>query len=588
MGISNLLALLAGVALFLFGMSLMGDGLKKVAGNKLQTILYKLTNTTLKGILLGTGVTAVIQSSSATSVLVVGFVNSGMMKMKNAIGIVMGAIIGTSVTGWIICLSTLNPGAGSGILELLSTDTLTAIIAVVGIVLHMSSKNQTKKYVGDIMLGFSVLMFGIDSMSAAVYPLRESAAFVGLLTKFSNPILGVLIGVIFTSILQSASAAVGILQTLAVTGAISFEIALPILMGIAIGASVPVLLSAIGANTAAKRTALSYLMIDLVGAIVFGILFYGINAFAHFGFMGIALNAVHIAAINTAFRLVIVVLIAPAITLIEKLVILCVPDNPEEAADTKDMDRLEDRFLAYPAVAVEQSEQVVNSMVEKTRRTIYGALGLFDNFDSKVFAKVERGEETIDRYEDKLGTYLTKLTSLELNRDQTTKVSKFLHIITDYERISDHALNIAESAKEIHDKKIEFSEDAREDLKVAVAALIEIVDISFDAFVNDDQRTAVHIEPLEERIDELCDELKRKHIERLTAGKCTLQNGFVFNDIVTTIERISDHCSNIAVAIVELDDGSFETHRTLADLKNEHKHHYDELLDQYRQKYVVK
>lgn len=364
MGISNVLELLGGVALFLFGMALMGDSLKKVAGNKLELILFRLSSTPLKGILLGTGVTAVIQSSSATSVMVVGFVNSGMMKVRQAIGVVMGAIIGTSITGWIICLSDIG-GGSSGWLELLSTDTLTAVIAVIGIVLRMFCSAPTKKHVGEIMLGFAVLMFGMKAMSSSVYDLRSSETFINMLTTFSNPILGIALGIVFTSVIQSASAAVGILQALAITGAIRFDIALPIIMGIAIGAAVPVLLSALGASADGKRTALSYLMVDTLGVVITALVFYTLNAIFDFSFMSMTMTTVSLALMNTVFRFVIVAILAPFIPLLEKICKLIIKDKPEDAAVLEDFDRLEERFLDHPALAVEQSRLTVNSMAKK-------------------------------------------------------------------------------------------------------------------------------------------------------------------------------------------------------------------------------
>ena len=362
MGISEVLSLLGGVALFLFGMSLMGDSLKKVAGSKLEVVLYRLSGTQLKGILLGTGVTAVILSSSATSFMVVGFVNSEMMKVRQAIGVIMGAIIGTSVTGWIICLSDIG-GSSSGWLELLSTETLTSIVALIGIILYMFSSDMSNRHVGGILMGFAVLMFGMKAMSGAVSGLRSDENFIGIMTDFSNPILGILVGLVFTSVLQSASAAVGILQALAITGAVSFEVAFPIIMGIAIGAAVPVLLSAMGASADGKRTALSYLVIDLFGVVIVSIIFYTVNAFVNFGFMDLTMTAVSIALVNTLFRVVIVLILAPVTGLIEKFVSLFIREDRSRDRGLHDMDRLEERFLAHPALAIEQSREVINSML---------------------------------------------------------------------------------------------------------------------------------------------------------------------------------------------------------------------------------
>ncbi len=585
MEISDVISLLGGVALFLFGMALMGDGLKKVAGNKLELVLYKLSSTPLKGILLGTGVTAVIQSSSATSVMVVGFVNSGMMRVKQAIGVVMGAILGTSITGWIICLSSIS--GGNGWISLLSTATLTGIIAVIGIVIRMSAKKKTTIYVGDIMLGFAVLMYGMSIMSGAVAPLKESAAFVAILTKFSNPLLGILVGIIFTSVLQSASAAVGILQALAITGAITFDIAFPIIMGIAIGAAVPVLLSALGANTSGKRTAFVYLMIDVLGVIIWSLVFYSANAVMHFSFLTLHMDTVSIALMNTLFRFATVVVLAPFVGLLEKFICWLVPDKSATSADELEMDRLEERFLAHPVLSIEQSRLVTNSMAEKAQENLFAAMDLRSAFTEKLFHEVTEMETTVDRFEDKLGTYLMKITSHELTTAQSEEVSKYLHTISDFERISDHALNIAEAAQEIHEKGITFSEAAGHELSIMEAAVREIIEVSFDAFINNDLHKAARVEPLEEIIDGLCDELKSHHVERLQAGICTLHQGFVFNDLLTNYERVADHCSNIAVAIIELESDSFDTHEYLSSVREFKSDSFARYYEEYQDKYSI-
>lgn len=582
-----MLELLGGVALFLFGMALMGDSLKKVAGNKLELILFRLSSTPLKGILLGTGVTAVIQSSSATSVMVVGFVNSGMMKVHQAIGIVMGAIIGTSITGWIICLSDIGGSGASGWVELLSTDTLTAVIAVIGIVLRMFSSDTSKKHVGEIMLGFAVLMFGMKAMSGSVYGLRSSETFIGMLTTFSNPLLGIALGIVFTSLIQSASAAVGILQALAVTGAIRFDIALPIIMGIAIGAAVPVLLSALGASADGKRTALSYLMVDTFGVIIFSAIFYTANAIFDFSLMNMSMTTVSIALTNTVFRFIIVVLLAPFIPQLEKVCKLIIKDKPEDAAVLEDFDRLEERFLDHPALAVEQCRLTVNSMAEKAKENVFDAFGLIDNFSDEGFALVTHTEDIVDKYEDKLGTYLVHITSHELDPELNGAVGKYLHTINDFERLSDHALNIAECAQELHEKQISFSEAGSRELNVLISAVREIISISIDAFVRNDLETAYRVEPLEELIDNLCDEMKLHHIDRLQKGICTLHHGFVFNDLLTNLERVSDHCSNIAVAIIELESENFDAHEYINSLIEVRSHGFDEYYDEYSKKYVL-
>lgn len=586
MGIAEVLSLLGGVALFLFGMSLMGDSLKMVAGSKLEVVLYRLSGTQLKGIMLGTGVTAVIQSSSATSVMVVGFVNSEMMKVRQAIGIIMGAIIGTSITGWIICLSDIG-GNTSGWMELLSTETLTSVVALIGIILYMFSGDMSHRHVGGILMGFAVLMFGMKAMSGAVSGLKDDENFVRILTDFSNPVLGIIVGMAFTSILQSASAAVGILQALAITGAVSFEVAFPIIMGIAIGAAVPVLLSAMGASADGKRTALSYLIIDLFGVIIVSVIFYAVNAFVHFGFMSRTMTAVSIAFVNTLFRVVIVMILAPMTGLIEKFVSLFVKDDKERLKGLRDMDLLEERFLTHPALSIEQSRQVINSMARCVVKNVTDALSLVDKYTKDGFAEVQKEEELVDRYEDKLGTYLVQITRLELTKQQNIMVGKYLHSITDFERMSDHALNIAECAQEMHDKKLNFSKYATHELSVLRSAVSEIVALAVKAFVEDDLSVAYRIEPLEEKIDSLCDEMKLHHINRISDGTCTLQLGFVFNDLLTNLERMADHCSNIGVAMIELASGALETHDYYNKLMEETTDQFKESFAKYDAKFKL-
>ena len=582
MSVADVISLLGGIALFLFGMSLMGEGLKKVAGSRLELVLYKLSSTPLKGVLLGTGVTAVIQSSSATSVMVVGFVNSGMMKVKQAIGVIMGAILGTSVTGWILCLSSLE--GGSGVVQLLSTEVLTGIVAVVGIILRMFTGKTSNRYVGEILLGFAVLMYGMSAMSGAVSPLRESESFIRILTSFSNPLLGILVGVVFTSVLQSASAAVGILQALAVTGAITFEIALPIVMGIAVGAAVPVLLSALGANLHGKRTAFIYLLIDVLGALIWSLVFYGANAVLHFTFLGTVMTSVSIALMNTLFRLATVVVLLPCIGLMERLMEFLFPDDGSHP-EVEDMDRLGERVLLHPALSIEQSRLVTNSMAERAEENLLMAMGLRSRFSEKEFRQVAETESIVDRYEDKLGTYLMKITSKSLSQTQSEEVSKFLHTISDFERISDHALNISEAAKEIHDKELQFSPEACHELDVMERAVREILSTAVGAFVNNDPQLAARVEPLEEIIDGLCDQMKSHHVVRLQSGFCTLNQGFVFNDLLTNYERVADHCSNIAVAIIELESDSFDTHEYLSSVRALKTNSFDKYYEEYKQEY---
>ena len=585
MSVSNVISLLGGVALFLFGMSLMGEGLKKVAGSKLELVLYRLSSTPLKGVLLGAGVTAVIQSSSATSVMLVGFVNSGMMKVRQAMAVIMGAIVGTSITGWIICLSYME-GSG-GLVSLLSTATISAAVAVIGIVLRMFSKKQSSRHVGDILLGFAVLMFGMQAMSSAVAPLKDSQRFIQLMTAFSNPLIGILAGAAITSILQSASAAVGILQALSVTGAIEFAEAFPIILGIAIGAAVPVLLSALGARTNGRRTAYAYLIIQVIGVTLFAILFYALNASMHFALMEETMNPVSIALVNTVFRVLMAVVLLPFIGLIEKLIQTIIRESQEEKAANADFDRLDERFLKHPALAVEQSRLTIDAMARKSRENLCDAMLLIHQYSPEMVQKVERDEDLVDRFEDKIGTYLMRLNSSELSREENEKVSKYLHTLSDFERISDHAMNVAQAAQEIHDKKIHFSADGEHELTVLLGAVNEILELTINGFVEDDLDKAYRVEPLEEHIDVLCDELKLRHVERLQTGACSLKVGFVFNDLLTNFERVADHCSNIAIAMIELSQNAYETHDYIINLKELHSHNYDELYAGFAEKYAI-
>ena len=585
MNVSNVISLLGGVALFLFGMTLMGEGLKKVAGSRLELILYRLSSTPLRGLLLGAGVTGVIQSSAATSVMVVGFVNSGMMKFKQAISVILGALIGTSVTGWIICLSSIE-GAG-GWASLFSTATISAVVAVAGIVLRMFSKNVTRRHVGDIFLGFSVLMFGMQLMSGSVAPLRESETFISVLTTFQNPALGILVGAVFTAVLQSASAAVGILQALSATGAVTFAAAYPIVLGIAVGAAVPVLLSALGARVNGRRTAVSYLFAELTGAVFCALVFYGLDFFFDFGVKYAVMDTVSIALLNTVFRTVTAFALLPLIDKMADIICRLVKESEGERLANREFDRLDERFLEHPAVAVEQSRLTVNSMAETARLKLIDSMRLLDDYTPALFDKVQATEDLVDQFEDKLGTYLVKLTALELTVEQSERVSKYLHALSDFERISDHAVNISENAQEKNDKRVRFSADAEHELHVLNSAIEEILAMSIKSFIDDDIATAYRVEPLEERIDVLCDEMKLRHVDRLQRGECSLEHGFLFNDLLTNFERVADHCSNIAIALIELHAHEYDTHTYVINLKELHSHNFDALYAEYSERYRI-
>ena len=581
MSIAQILSLFSGIALFLYGMSVMGDGLKKAAGSRLELILYRLSGTPLRGVLLGCGVTAVIQSSCATSVMTVGFVNAGMMKLKQAVSVILGAILGTSVTGWVICLSYLG---GEGLGTLFSTATLTAVTAVAGVLLRMFAKKPVLVQIGGIMTGFAVLMFGMSTMSASVSTLGEAEGFRRALTSLSHPLAGILIGAVFTAVLQSASAAVGIVQALSAAGVMTFESAFPLLMGIAIGASAPVLLSALGANTDGRRAALIYPVAGTISALTCAAAFYITHAIVHFSFLGTVMNPFSIAAVNTFLRFAMVLLLFPFSDVLEALVNLLVPERKTEEDPGI---RLEERFIGHPSVAVEQSRLTIDAMAGESEDALAGAMKLLSVYSDEGFAAVEKKEAVVDRYEDALGSYLIKLTGHELTERQNKDVSTYLHTLSDFERISDHALNIAGSAKEMHDKKVVFSGEARHEMDVMIKAVSEIVRLTFSAFIEGNNDAAARVEPFEEWIDNLCDEMKLNHVERLQKGQCTIHQGFVFNDLLTDFERISDHCSNIAVAMIELEADLFDTHEYLNQVKEKRSADFERVFEEYRKRFSL-
>lgn len=584
MTISQVIALLGGVALFLFGMTTMGDGLKRVAGNRLELILYRLSGTPLRGLLLGTGVTGVIQSSCATSVMVVGFVNSGMMKVRQSVSVILGAILGTSVTGWVICLGYIE-GAG-GLKSLLSTATLTGTVAVVGIILRIFTKSMFKRHIGDILMGFSVLMFGMSAMSTAVSPLGSEPWFTDLLSRLSNPLLGIVAGTLFTAVLQSASAAVGIVQALAVTGAMSAGEALPLLMGIAIGASAPVLLSAIGAGADGKRAALVYPAASVLGVGVLAAVFYALNAALSFSFLSMTVSPFSVATINSVLRIAMTALLMPFYRVLEAIVTRLVKEKTQPQSTGPEL-RLEARFLSHPALAVEQVRMAISEMAKVSRMSVGKAIRLLTDYSEEGFAAVSSMEEAADVYEDKLGGYLMKLTRVELTKGQNAAVAKDLRTLTDLERISDHAMNLAQSAKELFEKELRFSGQAASDLSVITAAVNEILHITVRAFETDAPETAKNVEPLEQRIDDLCSEMKRRHVERLQNGVCTVAQGFVFNDLLTDFERISDHCSNVALAVLEQHDSSVEAHGYLQALRESDDKAFRDVYSEYAARYTL-
>ncbi|MBR6329956.1 MAG: Na/Pi cotransporter family protein [Lachnospiraceae bacterium] len=548
MDISQIIQLFCGISLFLFGMSLMGDGLKKLSGDKLEPILHKLSNTRIKAVLLGTGVTAVIQSSCAIAVMVVGFVNSGMMKVAQAVNVILGAILGTSITGWILCLSYIE--GGGSLKVLLSTSTLTGLVAVLGILLRMLSKKKGVQTTGDILLGFCVLMLGMKTMSEAVSGLGNSPQFVNALSTLSSPLIGILIGALFTVLLQSASAAVGILQALSVTGVMSFENTLPLLLGISIGAAAPVMLSSIGAEVSGKRTALIYPVSATLGVMFVASVFYTTDTIVHFEFRDTVMTPFNIALANTLLRLIMVLFLMPFSDIIESLAAMIITDKPGDEAETFHI-HLEDRFLPYAALAIEQSRRTINEMAHASGKSLIRSLSLMDNYDENLYRKVYDAEDAVDKYETAIGNYLLRITQNDISASQNESIALFLHTLSDFERISDHALSLAKSAREIFEKEVRFSTDAGNELSELFRLMRSQARITTEAFTEADRYKAAQVGPLDNQIEALCDEMKSNHIRRLQEKKCTIQHGFIFNDIVNVCEQISDHCTHIAEAMTE-------------------------------------
>ena len=586
MNVASIITLLGGLAFFLFGMSLMGDALKKVAGGKLETTLGRLTSTPLKGVLLGAFVTAVIQSSSATTVMVVGFVNSGIMQLPQAIAIIMGANIGTTATGWILSLANVG---SSGAASLFSTATIFAVVAVIGIVLYMTGKTTAQKNIGVILLALSVLMSGMKTMSAAMKPLQESESFLRVLTVVENPVVAIGIGIAVTAVLQSCSASVGILQALSATGAIGSRIALFMIIGSGIGACVPVLLSAIGAKKNAKRAAFSYLFFNLLGGGMFLLLFLIADGiWGPFPLLTGAATSVGIAQLNTAFKIAAVLLVFPLRSLLERMAVRAFPDAPEDEEEKAlETDLLDERFLNYPPVALEQAAATVERMAKAAQKNLIQAVDLLMEYRPEAFAKVETREERVDRFEDKLGSYLVKLSSQGLSDRENRLSAMLLQSLTNLERISDHAMNIAELGQELSRRGERFSSVANESLAICEGAVEEILGLTIRALTRNDLDAALRVEPLEDTIDILTERLKAQHVARLQSGQCTLSRGFVFNDCVNNFERVADHCSNIALIVLENQSTlDLETHSNMENLKKSHREEYEKRTREYGQEYL--
>lgn len=588
MDIFGVLSLIGGLAIFLYGMDLLGEGLTGASGGKLEKILEKLTSNPLKAVLLGAGVTAVIQSSSATTVMVVGFVNSGIMKLSQAVGVIMGANIGTTITSWILSLTGIE--SSNIFISLLKPTSFSPVLAAVGIVFLMFLKKDSLKNPGKIMIGFALLMYGMDAMSSSVAPLAEVPQFASILTAFSNPVLGMLAGMLFTAIIQSSSASVGILQALCSTGILSYATALPIIMGQNIGTCVTALLSSIGATKNGKRAAIIHLYFNVIGTVTFMIVFYALNAVIHFSFLNLTAQEFGIAVIHTAFNIITTAYLLPLRKVLEKLAYATIKldDDEKRIMDSRSGNEfalLDDRFLEAPSLAVEHCKQVINKMADISRESLFISMSLIGGYDEEQALRVGELETRADKYEDALGTYIMKISTKNLKKEDSEMLNVMLHCIGDFERISDHACNLCDSARELQQKNMQFSPKAETELDILSSAVREAVDISFDAFKSNNKNEADKVEPLEELIDTLAVELKARHIRRLREGKCTIELGFAHSDILNNLERVADHCSNIAVDVIQSDQLEFDAHEYLDRIKNKDNQQFARDYKAYKEKY---
>lgn len=585
MDIFDVLTMLGGLALFLYGMHTMGEGLTKVSGGKLERILEKLTSNPFKAVLLGAMVTAVIQSSSATTVMVVGFVNSGIMKLNQAIGIIMGANIGTTITSWILSLSGIE--SDNLFMQFLKPSNFAPILALVGIAFIMFLNSQKKKDIGMILIGFAVLMFGMDTMSGAVKPLADVPEFTGLLTMFSNPVLGMLAGAFLTAVIQSSSASVGILQALCATGSITYGTAFPIILGQNIGTCVTALISSVGANKNARRAALVHLYFNIIGTAVFMILFYSINAVVSFDFFGDVAGPAGIAVIHTVFNVFATLILLPFARGLEKLAYITIREDEDEKEKKEMGSLLDERFLEQPAFAMERCRQVAAAMAELSQKALTEAISLITKYDEKKAKAVYRMEDEVDHYEDLLGSYLVKLSSRNLTEKDSRSLSTILHCIGDFERISDHAINIEESARKLYDQKLKFSEKAVGEVQVFTRAVTDILNLSIRAFEEEDEELANDIEPLEEVVDRLNKKMKKRHVKRLQNGKCNIETGLILSDLATNFERVADHCSNIGVCVIQIKEDSFDTHEYLDTLDKGEDTYFNQKYKEYKNIYKL-
>lgn len=580
MTIFNVFTLFGGLAFFLFGMNIMSEGLEKMSGSKLEKTLKQMTSNPLKALLLGAGITVAVQSSSAVTVMLVGLVNSGIMTLGQSIGVIMGSNIGTTLTAWLLSLAGIE--SDNFFVSLLNPSNFSPILAFIGIVITMFSKSTKKKNLGEILIGFSILMTGMDFMSGAVSPLSESPKFTEILTYFKNPILSVAVGAIFTGVIQSSAASVGILQALSLTGEITYTMAIPIIMGQNIGTCVTAAISCIGVNKNAKRVAAVHFYFNLLGTLVCLVLFYGLNYFLKFNFVNEAISPVSIAFCHSVFNIFTTVILMPFSKQLEKLAKMTIRDNSETRYSF-----IDERLLLSPSFAVSECVSMTVKMSEIAKCTILSSMDIIKSYSDKKCDEIRANEDRLDKYEDKLGTYLIKLSGKELSDSDSRKISMLLHTIGNFERLGDHAVNLLNTAKEMDEKEIIFSSEATEELKIAEDALKEIIDLTIEAFQNNDAKLAAKVEPLEQVIDVILAEMKSRHIERLKSGNCTIELGFVLSDILSNYERISDHCSNIAVSVIEINHSSFDTHEYLNEIKKANDPDFIKQYSIYQQKYLL-
>lgn len=589
MDIFDVLSMVGGLALFLYGMHIMGDALAKMSGGKLEKVLERLTSNKWSAVLLGAGVTAVIQSSGATTVMVVGFVNSGIMKLNQAVGIIMGANIGTTATSWLLSLSGID--GGSFFLQMLKPTSFTPILAVIGAILVVFCKSEKKHNIGTILLGFAILMYGMTAMSSAVEPLKDVPQFTQILTKFENPLLGVIAGFVLTTIMQSSSVSVGILQALCSTGAVSYALALPIIMGQNIGSCTTAMLSSVGASKDAKRAAAVHFYFNVIGTVVFMLVFYISNAFVHYAFLPQAANEVGIATIHSIFNIAATIVLLPLSGFLEFLAVKTIKDDDEEEDELSKHDKvlqlLDPVFLERPGFAIMQCQKVASEMAELSMKSVGRAVGLLTAYDDEIAERIRKEEDTVDKYEDQLGTYLLRLSTKDLSKEDGHRLSLMLHSLGDIERISDLAVNILLAVEQMHKKELIFSKKAMDELAVYSKALKDILSMTVDAFEQNDRYKAALVQPLEELMDDMNKELKKRHVKRLRKGKCTIELGLSLSDISDTYERISDHCSNIATCVIQVEDDELDAHEHRKEVKEQDAKWYDEQYRAYEQKYAL-